>query len=392
MHAEADCREGRHIAAGAVAGYSDVMTREEVRVGIIGVGQIGKRHLAAYREMPAARVVALCDTDVPELERVAGGAGIRDIDTDFRALLARKEIDAVDVCLHNNLHMPVTVAALRAGKHVFCEKPMAGSWRDAQTMYETARQTQRRLSIQLSTLFEPETKAAHALIREGRLGRIYHARSTGFRRRGRPYVDGYGSPSFVKKAVAAGGALYDAGVYHLAQVLYLLNNPAVETISGKTYQEIGMDPKRRGTSGYDVEELGVGFVRLAGNISLDIIESWAVMLDGIEGSVVLGSEGGLRLEPFGFFQSAGDLDLNSTANLAKFLFRQHNVRGIGDELDAPQNHWIAALQGRAELLPTDELALAAMLIGEGIYLSEKLGREVTAEEVRTASMSSAAAV
>ena len=70
------------------------------------------------------------------------------------------------------------------------------------------------------------------------------------------------------------------------------------------------------------------------------------------------------------------------------MFRQHNVQGIGDEYDGPQNHWIAALQGRVELLPTAELALAAMLISEGIYLSEKLGREVTAEEVRKASVSS----
>ncbi len=124
-------------------------------------------------------------------------------------------------------------------------------------------------------------------------------------------------------------------------------------------------------------------------MTLDIIESWAILLDGIEGSVVVGSEGGVRLEPFGYFQSAGDLDLNSTADLESFMFRQHNVQGIGDEYDGPQNHWVAALQGRVELLPTAELALATMLISEGIYLSEKLGREVTADEVRKASVSSA---
>jgi predicted dehydrogenase len=113
------------------------------------------------------------------------------------------------------------------------------------------------------------------------------------------------------------------------------------------------------------------------------------MLDGLEGSVILGSEGGVRLQPFGFFQSAGDLDLNSTVDLERFMFRQHNVKGIGDEYDGAQNHWIAALQGRVELLPTDELALAAMLISEGVSLSEKLGREVSADEVRKASVSSA---
>jgi predicted dehydrogenase len=172
-------------------------------------------------------------------------------------------------------------------------------------------------------------------------------------------------------------------------VLHLLGNPGVERVTGKTYQEVAMDEARRRSSGFDVEELGVGFVRLAGNVSLDIIESWAILLDGIEGSVVVGSEGGVRLQPFGFFHTAGHLDLNSTANLDAFAFRQHTVAGQGDEYDSPQAHWIAALQGRAALLPTAELALNAMLITEGIFLSEKLGHEVSAEEIRQASVSSA---
>jgi predicted dehydrogenase len=368
------------------------MTRDEVRIGIIGVGQIGKAHLATYQKIPGARVVALADSNGQELARVAAGADVRTIETDFRALLACAEVDAVDVCLHNNLHMPVTVSALEAGKHVYCEKPMAGSYCDARAMLDAAQRTGRKLSIQLSTLYTPETKAAGTLIRDGRLGKLYHARSVGFRRRGRPFVDGYASQSFVQKRVAAGGAMYDVGVYHLAQTLYLLGNPAVERVSGKTYQEIGMDEKRRAASGYDVEELGLGFVRLAGNVSMDIFESWAVMLDGMQGSVVLGSQGGVRLRPFGFFHAAGDLDLDSTADLEKFMLRQHTIQGIGDEYDTAQNHWIAALQGRVELLPTAELALAAMLISEAIYLSEKLGREVSADEVRQASVSTAAVV
>ena len=75
--------------------------------------------------------------------------------------------------------------------------------------------------------------------------------------------------------------MYDVGVYHLAQVLYLLGNPAVERISGKTYQEIGMDEKRRAASGYDVEELGPGLCEAwRATLTLDIVEAWAVMLDG----------------------------------------------------------------------------------------------------------------
>jgi predicted dehydrogenase len=288
--------------------------------------------------------------------------------------------------------MPVTVAALEAGKHVYCEKPMAGAYIDALKMWQTAQETGRNLSIQLNTLFQSSTKAAKALIEAGQLGRIYHARSTGYRRRGRPFVDGYGSSTFVQKAIAAGGAMYDVGVYNISRLLYLMDNPAVQRISGQTYQETEIDGQRREMSGYDVEELGLGFVRFEGGLTLDIIEAWAVHMNAFEGSSLFGTNGGIRLEPFGFYRSIGDLDLDSTTNLDAFAYRLHTVRDNGDAYDGPQQHWIAALQGRVPLLPTAELALNTMLISEGIYLSSQLEREVTAEEVMAESVSTAVTV
>lgn len=365
------------------------MPENKTRLGIIGVGQIGKQHLDRYQKMPSVEVVALADANPAEGKRAGELYGIPDVYSDAAELLARQDIEAVDVCVHNNLHMPFTVAVLKSGKHAYCEKPMAGSYRDAETMLRTARETGKRLSIQLAMLFSKETKAARALIADGRLGNLYHARSTGFRRRGRPYVDGYGTERFVQKEVAAGGALFDMGVYHISNMLYLLGNPEVATITGKTYQETDMDPKRRAFSGYGVEELGTGFVRLADNVTLDVIESWAIHLNPFEGSSVVGSQGGVRLEPFGFYYNAGDLELNCSADLDAFDERLRTVHGVGDEYDSPQHHWVAALQGRVDLLPTAEIALNTMLISEGIYLSNRLGREVTADEVRSMSQSCA---
>ncbi len=365
---------------------------KKVRIGVIGVGQIGKQHLENYSRIPGVEVAAIADIDKPEARRVGKLHGIPSVYFEAFELLARKDIEAVDVCLHNNLHMPYSVAALQAGKHVYCEKPMAGAFRDAEKMLAEARARKRMLSIQLSTLFSRETKAAKILIDEGHLGRLYHARSTGFRRRGRPFVDGYGTEKFVQKSIASGGALFDMGVYHISNILYLLGNPAVLTITGKAYQETAMDSARRAASGYSVEELGVGFVRLSGGITLDIIESWAVHLNPFEGSSVLGSDGGVRLEPFGYYRNIGDLELDATVNLDTLQWRLHTVREVGDVYDSPQHHWAAALQGRVELLPTAEIALNTMLISEGIYLSSRLGREVSADEVRELSESLAVAI
>jgi predicted dehydrogenase len=363
--------------------------REPARIGVIGVGQIGKHHLSNYSKIPDAQIVAVADVNEAEARRVAEANQIPNVYTNFRELLQRDDIQAVDVAVHNNLHMPVTVAALEAGKDVYCEKPMAGSYRDAETMLARARDCGRKLVIQLAFLYTNETKAARYLIDNHHLGRLYHARSTGHRRRGRPYVDGYGSTFFVQKEHASGGALYDMGVYHIAQVLYLLGNPEPLTISGQVFQETEMDATRREKSGYNVEELGLGFVRLAGGIALDIIEAWAVQLDSFEGSYILGSEGGVRLDPFGYFRSVGDIDLNGTADMDAFEWRIHNVYENGDAYDSAQHHWVAALQGRVPLLPTAEIALNTMLISEGIYLSSEQGSEVSADEVRARSKSSA---
>ncbi|HJS19340.1 MAG TPA: Gfo/Idh/MocA family oxidoreductase [Anaerolineales bacterium] len=353
-----------------------------IRMGLIGTGQRGQQHLESYEQVPGAEIVAIADINEALARHVADRFNIPNVYTDYQDLLQRDDLEAVDICLHNNLHRPVTVAAMQAGKHVYCEKPMAGSYADAKIMYDSAQTLGRKLYIQLFTLFKPETRAAKLLIDDGCLGELYHARSTGFRRRGRPYVDGYGTPTFVQKRHAAGGALYDMGVYHIAGLLYLLGNPDVARITGKTYQKTPMDPAREKDSGYDVEELGLGFVHFTNNITLDIIESWAAHLDGFEGSSILGSLGGVRLEPFGYFHNIGDLAVNSTLDLEQIAYRWKNVHQGGDVYDSAGHHWVAALQGRVDLLPSAELALNTMLISEGIYLSEQLGREVTADEVR----------
>jgi len=363
----------------------------DVRIGMIGVGQIGKMHLDKYKDVADAEIVAIADINEAEAKDVADKYEIPNVYTDFRKLLERDDLDAVDVCLHNNYHAPVTIEVLRAGKDAYCEKPMAGAYVDAAAMLDEARARGRKLSIQLSSLFSKETKFAKRLIDAGKLGRLYHARSTGFRRRGRPFVDGYGSMPFVSKQTASGGALYDMGVYHIAQVLYLLGLPTVERISGKIYQETVMDPARREASGYDVEELGTGFVRFAGGATLDIIESWAIQLDGFEGSCVVGSRGGVRLKPLSFHHTDPDTDMemNSTIEMAVVDSRWHALNETESAYDSPQHHWVAAVGGKVPLLPTAELALLTMLVSEGIYLSDRLDREVTAEEVIENSKSTA---
>jgi len=166
---------------GGVLQGRDNFMHKPIRIGLIGAGQIGNIHLKNYSQIPEVRVIAVADLSPEKVEAARREYDIPDGYADFQDLLARDDIDAVDVCVHNNKHAPLAIAALRAGKHVYCEKPMAGTYRDAEDMIQAAREHSRMLHIQMGTLYGAEVRAAHRLIADGHLGKIYYARSFGYR-------------------------------------------------------------------------------------------------------------------------------------------------------------------------------------------------------------------
>ncbi len=376
------------------------MADRPIRIGIIGAGMIAREHLYNYSQLPGVEAAALCDVDEAALARTAAEFGVTDTCTDFRRLLERDDIDAVDVCLHANLHAPAAIAALEAGKHVYCEKPLAGSWRDGKAMLDAAHAAGKLLHIQLRFLYRPDCRMAKQVVDSGALGEIYHLRTFELRRRGRPFVDTLGSPAFVRRRTAGGGALFDIGVYNISRILYLAGRPQVERISGQVYQSLPMDGERRAQSGFDVEETGVGLVHLKGGATLDIFDSWAAHLHKPAHNCILGSQGGLLLspmhpetldhtpiEPMQYFSTVVGLETNTTF-CEDTIQRRWARTGPEDWWYASsQGNWAAALQGKAELLPTAELALDTLLIQEGIYLSAALGREVGVDEVKAQSQS-----
>jgi predicted dehydrogenase len=358
---------------------------KKVRLGIIGTGQIGKVHIRRYQEVPDAEIVAVADLRGDEARRVANEYGIPHVYTDYHELLARDDIDSVDVCLHNRLHKPVTVDALTAGKNVYCEKPMSWTYRDAKDMYDAAKALGRMLHIQLGTIYSPEARAAKRLIDEGYLGDIYYAKAMHYRRRGRPFVDGYGAPAFVNTATSGGGAMLDVAVYHISRMLFLLGNPDLISVSGSTYQKLeNMYEDRRQSSNYDVEELGMALIRLAGGITFFMEEAWAIHSEDPNGDYVYGSKGGLRVEPLTYFTTLGDMEMDGTFDVKQADWRWQQCDPTTVDLASSQRHWIATQLGRVPLIDTAGIALKTAFITEGVYVSGYLGREVTAEEIEKA--------
>ncbi len=365
---------------------------KNIRIGIIGTGQMGTYHIEQLKTIPGVEIIAVCGRDPLKLKTLSHQYAIPKTYTDYPAMIADADLDAIDICLHNNLHMPAATQALNAGKHVFCEKPIAGTYLEGKTMIDAARRNRKDLSIQISSLFSPETKAARYMMDQDYLGTVFFAQSIHQRRRGRPYIDGYGRQDFVRKETSGGGALIDLAIYHVAPILYLLGNPHVVSVTGKTYQESELSAEAKAASGYDVEDLGTGFVRLEKNISLYLLEAWSANMEGIDTSAILGSTGGLSLSPFKYYSRKGPLDFSAEVDIQSFVKLSERDLECPYAYASPLHHWIAGLQGLVELLPTAELALASMLITEGIYLSEEKGKEVSSEEIQTLSKSTALAL
>ena len=362
---------------------------DKIPLAIIGCGIIGESHIRGYVDNPLVEVAAICDIDEARLNLIGDKYGIARRFTHIGRLLLEKDIAAVDVCLHNNLHAPVSIAAMEAGKDVYCEKPMAGTYADALAIEEARQRTGRRLHIQLGLIYNDETKAARRLIEAGRLGRLYHMRSYGYRRRGRPYVDGYATKEFVNTTTAGGGALFDMGVYHISQLLYLTGVPKLERVTGQTYAEIAMDEERRKISGFNVEELGCGFAFYENGLTMDILESWAIHARPFPSSILCGSLGGITLSPLTLHTREQDMESDLAVDVKAMNYLDHTVYADAAFYDNSQQHWAHVLAGNCPQIETARIALETQKVQEGIFMAAQLGREVSAEEIAARSVSRA---
>jgi predicted dehydrogenase len=349
----------------------------KLKVGVIGTGIIGKSHINGYMSMSNdVEIVGVADLNKEEAERVAAANNIPKVFSDYKDLL-KEDIASVDVCLPNNLHAPVTIAALEAGKNVYCEKPMARNAKEALSMYDTAKKTGKMLSVQLGTLFSWEARAAKEFVETGVLGRVYYVKTSHYRRRGRVYVDGYATPHFVQKEISGGGAMADMAVYHMALMVWLLGNPDLETVSASTYQEIDMDEDRKIFSKYDVEELGIGFVRFKGNVTMFVEESWAINMDREEGDCIMGSKGGLRLNPFTLFTEVGGMLVDHPFDLKNFESRQRSIGKASEGFEGPQKNFVWAQLGRVPFVDTASIALKVAQITDAMYRSSDQRKEIS---------------
>ncbi|MGA2692199.1 MAG: Gfo/Idh/MocA family oxidoreductase [Opitutaceae bacterium] len=346
--------------------------KSHFRVAVIGTGAIGADHLASFRLHPAAKVVAIAEVSPERGREAADRFGIPEVVADYRALLARDDIDVVSVAVPNYLHAKVALDALKAGKHVMLEKPMATRASDAARLVREAAKRGVLFMVGQNFRFNSDTQTAKQIVDRGAVGDIYHAKTSWQRRAGIPRIGSW----FTQRRYAGGGCTYDIGVHALDRCLYLMGEFEAASVSGQTFAKFGprglgnggwgrseIDPKAR----FDVDDLSVALIKLKSGRTVLLEASWAAHgpHSDANDTQLFGTEGGLSLPPVKLFKQTKGGYLTEAVDLLPPLVNTNRMV-----------HFIDCLLGKATPYVAPSESLAVQKILDAIYKSAASGREV----------------
>jgi predicted dehydrogenase len=356
------------------------------KVAIIGAGGMAAYHAKGFREA-GAEIVALADVSGPAAEKAAAKYGISRHFSDVAEMLrAMPEIEGVSIIVPNKFHAPLALQALKAGKHVFCEKPPALSAREMAQMKTVAEKAKRRLMFNFNNRARPESYAMMEYISQGVVGTINSCQTKWIRRTGIPGFGGW----FTTKALSGGGPLIDL-VHMIDLGLYFMGYPEPAHVLARTYTDHIDDKSFKGPWGIpdvakgvtDVEAAAHGFVTFKTGQSMSFGVSWAEMNKREEVSVVFqGTKAGGMVQ-----RLFGTDGLDNTAIDACELYTQENGRPVNRRIVVSPDetmgrvrsatNFIRVIEGSEKPLNSPDQALALMKIIDGAYKSAATGRPVS---------------
>jgi predicted dehydrogenase len=279
---------------------------KQLNVGIIGTGGIVRyAHInPGWNAVPNAKVIAACDINGAAAQKLADDYDIPHVFTDFKELLKLGEIDVVDICTPNRVHTPAVIAALEAGKHVMCEKPLAVSTAEILAMRDALRKTDRLLMTAQHHRFSEASVAIKAWCESGALGEVYHARVNATRRNQLPT-----SPGFIDPQLSGGGPCMDIGVHALDTALWLMNFPKPVRVSGRAHTNFAKGFDMPGGWGewdrtlFGVEDFASGYIHFENGSTMALEASWLQHQEKEELNATLqGKKAGIRW-PSGHFHT-----------------------------------------------------------------------------------------
>lgn len=353
----------------------------KLKVGIIGCGGIGNnKHMPAIKKAGYAEIVAFCDIIEERAVKSAKEFGNEEakVFTDYKELI-KEDLDAVYVCTPNRSHAMISADALRSGKHVMCEKPMALNYEEACLMVNAAKETGKILTIGYQNRYRSDSQYLKQECEDGALGEIYYAKAKAIRRRAVPTWG-----VFLNEYEQGGGPLIDIGTHALDLTLWTMGNYKPKYAVGTTYHKLNQDTDQGNAFGpwksdeFTVEDSAFGFVVMDNGATITLEASWALnTLDVLEASTVLcGTKAGADMQD--------GLRINGIKHDKQYVTKPDLAAGgvaffEGTSASPDVVEQIVfgkAILGEGELTVLPEQAAVVTRILDAIYESAKTGKPV----------------
>jgi predicted dehydrogenase len=340
-----------------------------LKVGIVGCGTISDRHYRNYKQVPDVDIVAICDRDEAYLKYRQSTWGIPEAYVSYDDMYAKSGVEAVSIALPVDQHMPATLAALRAGRHVLVEKPMAQSAAEAQEMATAAKASGCLLTIGQNQRFDPDVVYLKRCVEAGWFGQVYAVRTLWRRPMGvakLPVVQRATGPydrNWANEEEHGGGAARDLGAHVIDLAMYILGFPAMDFVTGGAYAIFGADKfpvewMEDGKHHYTADDHCLGFVRFKNGAVMQAEASRAQYVrDEVIITEIFGSKGGaLRNKGFPLQMYQSVVGLQSTIEPR-----------LPDPTSFPEKDFVECiLTGRGPVV-TPEQGIQVMRILDGIH-------------------------
>ncbi|MBN2450755.1 MAG: Gfo/Idh/MocA family oxidoreductase [Lentisphaeria bacterium] len=348
--------------------------KRRVRIGLIGTGGIGKVNARVLDADPRGEIVALCDIlpeRMDEFERELGRP-MRKYE-DFHDLVKDRRVDAVFVGTPNQVHVPASLAAVRAGRHVMCTKPLSDSLAPAIELVREAEAAGTVNMMSLSTRFSPECLYLKRQVNEGFFGEFYYARARSVRRAGIPDWN----PGFIE---AGGGAFRDMGVHVLDAAWWLMGMPRPVRAAGVAGARFGphgegyTDFRRPPESywrRYGSDDYAGGFIRFENGIGLQVESFWASHMPGDLQVELFGSEGGATLHPVRLYTTDHGLPRDVTVPIP---------RSVPNGWTNIASHYLDCIVDKTPCMAPLRHGLMVQAMLEAVLESGRTGQEVLLDD------------
>ena len=353
----------------------------KLKAGIVGCGGIANaKHLPAMAACGLYEVTAFCDILPERAEESKRSFGTENakVFQDYRDLL-KEDLDVVYVTTPNRSHAEISIAAMKAGKDVMCEKPMAISYAEAEQMVNTAKETGRVLNIAYQNRYRPDAAYLKEMCRSGELGEIYFAKAHALRRRAVPTWG-----VFLNEEEQGGGPMIDIGTHALDLTLWMMDNYEVASVTGSVFHKLSDQTDQGNAFGnwdpeaFKVEDSAFGFIRMKNGAVIELEAAWALNTLEVDEAktTVCGTKAGadmkdgLRINRIHHNVPVVEKPDLSGGGVAFFSGEEKSAADVEQEL-----FYHIVTDGQEQVVKPEQAAVVTRVL-EAVYASAKSGETV----------------